>query len=325
MANPTIFVLAPSVDVPSGGIRKLYRHVDVLNKHGFSASILHEQSGFRCTWFVNDTRVSYAADTPRVNSDYLVIPEIYGPRTVHMVRGMNKVIFNQSGYATFKDYTLDQQDLVTPYTDAEFLATIVVSRDSELYLQYAFRNHKVFRIHNSIDPSLFYPADKRRQICFMPNKNPGDLVQVINLLKFRNALADFELAPIAGKTETEAARILRESLIFLSLGHPEGFGLPAAEAMACGCITVGYHGRGGAEFFRNEFAFPIEAGDTVGFAKAVEEVVQRYRCDPGPLSAMAEQASAFIRSEYSLEREESDIVRCWTEILNRWASLGPVR
>ena len=42
----------------------------------------------------------------------------------------------------------------------------------------------------------------------------------------------------------EVACALQDSLLFLSCGHPEGFGLPLAEAIACGCLVVGYHGLG---------------------------------------------------------------------------------
>ena len=53
-------------------------------------------------------------------------------------------------------------------------------------------------------------------------------------------LADFEIVPFINISQNEVIRILKDSLIFLSFGYPEGFGLPAAEAMACGCVTIGF-------------------------------------------------------------------------------------
>ena len=46
----------------------------------------------------------------------------------------------------------------------------------------------------------------------------------------------------------EVANARKEALLFLSCGHPEGFGLPLAEAIACGCMVVGYHGLAGRDF-----------------------------------------------------------------------------
>ncbi len=46
----------------------------------------------------------------------------------------------------------------------------------------------------------------------------------------------------------KVAEELKKSNIFLNIGYPEGFPFPPLEAMACGCIVVGYTGGGGNEF-----------------------------------------------------------------------------
>ena len=51
---------------PAGGIRKIYRQVDVLNKHGFSAFVLHPKRGMRCDWFKNQTKIRYKSIRPSV-------------------------------------------------------------------------------------------------------------------------------------------------------------------------------------------------------------------------------------------------------------------
>ena len=57
MNAPRVFVLCPDYDAPSGGVRRLYRHVDVLRRKGTRAWVLHRKPGFRCSWFANDTPV----------------------------------------------------------------------------------------------------------------------------------------------------------------------------------------------------------------------------------------------------------------------------
>jgi hypothetical protein len=311
-----IYVLCPDHNTPSGGIKKLYRHVDVLNHNGFEACILHRKKGFRCTWFENATRIdTYGraiAAVMRDRESYLVFPEIYGPAIAEYAPGVKKVIFNQSGYYTFAGYSLDPRELDSPYLSPDVIAALVVSTDTRAYLAYAFPRLAIRRLRNSVDPALFAIAEpKRPQIAFMPGKNDEDIVQVINLLKFRGALAGYTLAPIAGRSEAEVAAILGESLIFLSFGAQEGFALPPAEAMACGCIVVGYDGMGGREFLRPPLAYPVPAKDVVRFAQTVEQVLALHRQQPQALAAQARQAAAYIHATYSPAHEEHDIIAFW--------------
>jgi glycosyltransferase involved in cell wall biosynthesis len=145
-------------------------------------------------------------------------------------------------------------------------------------------------------------------------------MQVINLLKFRGALDDCRVVPFINRPQIEVASILGESLVFLSFGYPEGFGLPAAEAMASGCVVVGFHGGGGREFFRTDFCYPIAQGDIVGFAKTVEAVLQEHSRDPIAVTSMGRRAADFIRSEYSPALEEAELLEFWSTLLSRFDS-----
>ena len=61
---------------PTGGIRRLYRHVEILQKHSFDAHILHHKPGFRIDWFSSTAPVSYLdKDFCFSPSDVLIIPE----------------------------------------------------------------------------------------------------------------------------------------------------------------------------------------------------------------------------------------------------------
>jgi glycosyltransferase involved in cell wall biosynthesis len=303
-------------NIPSGGIKVLYQHVDILNKYGLNAFILHETPGFRCNWFKNKTPVVSMGDLRLCAEDYLVIPEEIFSKLNKEIRGLRKVVFNQGCYHTFSHgYSLRKKDLSTPYHDKELVAVLVVSEDSRQYINYVFPSLRVFRVHNAINPQIFsYYEHKRPIISFMTRKNETDILQVINILKFRNALGDFGILPIYGQTEKKVAQILRESLIFLSFGRAEGFSLPPAEAMACGCIVIGYHGMGGREFFKPEFSYPVVNGDIITFAKTVEKVIELYRHDKDALKEKGRLASRYILENYSVDLQEKDIVQFWESI-----------
>ena len=101
---------------------------------------------------------------------------------------------------------------------------------------------------------------------------------------------------------SEVAKALREALLFLSCGHPEGFGLPLAEAIACGCLVVGYHGLAG-----RDFALPhmqvVEFGDLLGLLRGIEQELARFDAAPEAVIQECLTASKTILKTYSLEAE----------------------
>ena len=344
-----VYYLCPESNNPTGGIRVIYRHVDILNEHGIPAFVLHQKRGFRCTWFANDTKVAYtrfplrsfisrarqkihkhlgagnSIDIPIIggaaatigSGDVLVMTETQGPDLASVGKGIPKVILNQNGFLTFKGYSFARDSLKTPYLDEDVRAVFVNSEHCEEYVRYAFPDANTLRFFLSIDPGQFYYQEKKKkQICFSRIKSKADAMQVINMLKFRGKLADFEVVPFINIPQEKVAELMRESLIFLSFGYHEGFGLPAAEAMACGCIVIGYHGWGGKEFFRPEFSFPIDDGDIVGYVNHIEQVIDAYNADEGYFSEQRRRAADFIATQYSPAREEQILVKAWQQILS---------
>ncbi|MGO8745653.1 MAG: glycosyltransferase [Thermoguttaceae bacterium] len=309
------YVVCPAIEHPAGGVKKLYDLVDLLNVQGFPAAIVHPLRGFRCTWFENQTPVCQLSQVTFAPDDLVVLPETLGPRAADIAPTARKLIFNQNSYYTFADYSSDPKELTTPYTRNDALGVMVVSEDSENYLRHAFPEIRVYRYRYGIDPGLFSPRfPKQKKLCYMPRKNVGDALQVINLLKFRGALEGWTVQPIDGMSPPQVAEVMRQSAFFLSFGHPEGFGLPPAEAMACGCVVVGYHGRGGREYFRPEFSYPIEMGDILGFAQTLENLLREFDRSPEGLETAGRRAAEFIHSYCPLEQEASRVAEIWTEL-----------
>ncbi len=322
----TVYVLSPDNNKPSGGVKILYRHVDVLNRNGIEAAVLHQARGFRCDWFRNETRIEYLENVRLGAEDFLVIPEIYGPNIAAMGsmpaigRQARKVIFNQNCRYTFLGQTLESvlaPHFELPYQSRpEFAGAIVVSEDSRDYLEFAFPGLDVWRIHNAIDAALFsFQGSKKRQICFMPRKHSEDAIQVLGMLSLRGSLRGFEVVAIDGMTEVQVAEVMKSSMFFLSFGYPEGCPLPPAEAMACGCVVVGYDGFGGREYFDPAFSRPVEVGDICAYVQEVENLVEMALKTPSAIQDLGEQASRFVTRTYSAEREEEDILSIWRALL----------
>lgn len=352
-----ILFVTPDINSPTGGIKQLYRQVDVLNNNGYEAFILHKKGGFRCTWFKNDTKVLYNfrsldiidkflnkenkkrgffktilnvkkhiinlkslidkykyEDTVIDKEDIIVFPEVYGKAIDNFFLENKKVIYNQNCYYTF--WGFDFLDESNPYKNNTTKAIIVASNDAMSYMNFGFPDVPLYRVKYGIDEKVFaYSKTKKKQIAFMPRKLNEDAVQIINLLNFRGKLKGWTFKAIDKMEENEVAEALKESAFFLSFNHKEGFGMPPAEAMACGCIVVGYTGKGGKEFFKNDFCYPIEDRDVTDFAKTLERLVLEYENDDQIFIEKGKKASDFILSEYSMDVEVNTIVNCWNSIL----------
>lgn len=349
-----LYYLCPDYDSHAGGVRVIYRHVDLLRRNGYEAFVVHERRGFRDTWFESDTPVlawsrqrhrvhnsipsrsirsirqsvsRFSPETPPLHldgppcfeiepTDVVVIPEVFGPNLAKIAPGVPKVVFAQNAYAAFFRYPADPRAAVPAYQHPEVIATLAISDDTRRVIEYTFPRLKTYRVRHSLDPGHFrFEQNKVKQIAYMPRKGADDGRQVLTMLASRGSIDGYRIQPIKDLDEAGVAACLRESRIFLSLGQHEGLPLPPVEAMACGAIVVGYDGFGGREYFLPEFSFPVPAGNLLEYAETLERVIALEKERPEELRERASQAAAFVSANYSPAREEEELLTVWDEIL----------
>jgi glycosyltransferase involved in cell wall biosynthesis len=322
--KPRLFYFAWDHNRPTGGQRKCYRHVDILNHHGFEAYALHLSPNTRLTWFENETRVIDRRGFEslyRRSEDYIVLPEDLG---VHVLKFPGRKVFvNQNLFYGFTAFgqTLPQPH---PYDHPEVVAVITVSEHNRDCLSFAFPHLPVQRVYYGIDPAAFAHqslGSKRKQIASIP-KAPGQLLTLYQVLQARaarklNALADYEWVFIENRSAREVERILQDSLIFVFLSIEEGLALMPLEAMSAGCLVVAYDCGPQREFLQDAQRFAV--ADIVGMASFIEEVAAAFpdKMDrwQGALTASRETALCYSRA-----REESTLLEAWEEILRRSSS-----
>jgi len=297
--SPTVYYLVPHLTEPAGGVRVMYRHVDLLNEMGVKAAVLHDAEGFRAGWFVNDTRIVYPGGLTLCEDDILVVPECYGPGLHLLPASARKLIFNQAAYHTFDLLPVG----VNPYKDVpNLLGMMAVSRDNLELLSFSFPGLAAWGTRPVIDAKIFHrgPQPLQRRLAFMPERREAERHQLLHMLAARGV--DWELVPISGRTEAEVGAILRECAIFLSFSEREGFGLPPAEAMASGCYVIGYDGGGGREFFDPAYCCPV--ADQASFARAVVEATARPLEE---LQSLGAKASEQVLGMYTVGGLRADL------------------
>ena len=302
-AAGSIYYLCPDYAVPSGGIRAMYRHVDILNRAGLEAAVMHRRDGFACRWFEHSTRIVGAPSVTLSRQDVLVVPEIYGPFLDRLPRTPRLVAFSQNAYLTYEHLP---PGVVPPYD--LFESAMTVSEDSAACLRFAFPGLDPAVVPNAIDSRVFHPDSglPPRRLALMPRKRPAEADQILRLLGDR--LRGWEVVRIEGVPEGEAASALRAAPIFLALGRQEGFGLPAAEAMASGCYVVGFPAFGGRELFDPACSAPVEDGDTLAAARALAAAMELYETRPEAVRASGARAAERVRCEYSPERQAAALL-----------------
>ncbi|MBB2940420.1 hypothetical protein FB565_000124 [Actinoplanes lutulentus] len=313
-----VYYLAPDNDSPSGGVRVIYRHVDLLNSLGIPAKVVHAADGFRCSWFPNTTPVVAAGRVSLGARDVLVVPEWYGPGLGGLPEGPRIVIFNQRAYDTYDLIPYEETGPGAPYAGIPGLAALLaVSDDNVDLLRYAFPGVPVHLTRNVIDPSVFHLGgpERPRRISFVGHRRSAEREQLLHILRSRGVLDGWDVVAIAGKTELETAEIMRNTAIFLSFSEREGFGLPPAEAMACGAYVVGYPGLAGREFFVPGLCSPVADQDLLAFARAVEQACIRYDKEPQTLIELGAAASARVLARYDTENLRTDLRTFYSTLL----------
>lgn len=345
--TPRLLFVCPDISEPSGGLKQIYRQVDILNSYGYTALVVHQKQGFSPQWFDHETPTTYhyllhaelnnqPASKPQwyvklreaqfskndliiQDTDILIFPEVYGPRITEVFSSNFKVIYNQGCYQALQEFPIDVSAKKVPYNHPKVLASLVNSDDAMGYMHYLFPKHPTFKIRHSIDTNQFQSAThKKKQILYMSRKNHADIKQVLQMNSLRGNLAHWELIDIDHFTHADVSKAMQESSIFLSSNLDEGFGLPAIEAIASGCIVIGYPGKGGKEYFKEDFTMAIPEKNILLFAKKLEEVIKQIEKNPNYWNSQTDLGRNFVAKNYNEMLEKLDMEVAWNFILEKY-------
>ena len=94
------FVCYPDTNHSIGGVKQIYRQVELLNEFNIHACVLQEKPGFRVNWFKSTAPVidiqAYLQSAPNSETDWLILPETWVANIPTYFPGIRKIIFNHN-------------------------------------------------------------------------------------------------------------------------------------------------------------------------------------------------------------------------------------
>lgn len=361
-----ILFICPITQKPIGGIKQIYKQVQVLNELNFNAYVLHQFNFNKMDWIEfdvpkiyssevfqnlmigkkNKTKIDYFKSslfgkllrefmviigfkknltkdqTIISKQDIIVIPEIFVENWDNLYPENEFIIYIQECFLLLRNNPKTfriREKILSP----KMLGVLLNSEYGNSYLKYIFPDIQIFKIRHSIGFSKPGEIKKEKILLYTSRKLKSDSNQVVNIIKIRGKLADWKIIDMNKNgqvlSDEDFEDLMQKSAIFLSFSETEGFGLPPAEAMKCGCIVIGYTGYGGRDYFLEEFSYPIEERNILQFVKTIEEVALNYSNTDIKIKGLL--ASEYISQNYNDEIEKQDIIKCWEAILNNKKSI----
>lgn len=342
--SPRYLFLCPDRKSASGGIAVIYDIVRLLNREGYEAIVVHESSGAGypdysdpvpgCfTPHVRRVRWRYAGPRDKLkriksdiaawrnrktleplklrSDDVIIVPEFMMAEALEAFEGRPIAVLVQNPFAVMRSYQRARHRGLDPAQQA--VAWFGMSEVCQTHLE-TLVTGKLYYSPVSMKPHEFdYRDEKDPLITYMPRKRPWEAEILHDALQRRGKIGGYRLEAIDNLPRVQVAEVMARSRIFISLMKDESLGFPAAEAMASGCIVVGFDGLGGAEFFDTSTGVPVVEGDIAGLVAAVERTVAEYETDPARLDEMRQRAARLVKEKYSVESFETTFLEAWRQ------------
>jgi hypothetical protein len=273
-----IYYVCPDVDIQSAGMRRLYRHVNILASAGFKAHILHLKTGFRRS-DLPDVPVRYLEQQPFAPNDIVVIPE--GCPTI--MKALKDHPVRRFAIALNWDYVFKALEPGTNWRAFNIERAISVSLPIAEMISWSM-GLPTHLLESSIDHQLYYfdKTNKQPHVVYIARKG-AHAHCLKRLLGARDPafINDFKWIALHGMSQKAYAEQVRQAAVFLNLSMAEGYPTSCLEAMASGTLVAGYTSMGDNALLRgkghgqNCLLAPI--GDYISLAFALEPFLTALR------------------------------------------------
>ena len=306
-----VIFMVPRNSGASGGVKTLYEHAQVLLRAGVDARLLARREAYISADWGMEVPV-HIGNFQVQSGDVFVWPEVSRPSTIMRINrpDVRNVLFVQNHFYVFQvlpDYSA--------LARLRLSSIIASSKSIQKFLHRYLDLSNVPLIPCAIEHLCGNSISKINQISLMPRKRVFEAAFIKKMLRrcFIDA-AKYEWLEIDDMAHSQVMNNLAGSKIFLSLQKMEGFGLPALEAMAAGCLVVGFTGQGGAEYANSDNGIWVNEDDVEAAAGAVAKAVWLLRERPDEAVAMI-AAGRTTAARYSPAARDTAVLKVYGDIL----------
>ncbi len=241
---PRIVYFLIETQAPRGGHKVSLRHVEALNELGFNSVARLPPDRTMPAWIQHSASVEIGGDLR--DDDILVLPE---DATALLKRyagaPQRKVVFCQNHFSA----AAQGLGRLTPDEAGAYRDYMACSRTVALWLSRFMPHDAVEVVPAFADERRFQPADKELAIACTPSKRPFEFAAIRTMVsRLYPGPNRWRWDALQAASEVEVASSFGHASVFLSLSRLEGLGMTTLEAMASGCVPIGFAGIGGREY-----------------------------------------------------------------------------
>ena len=310
--SPKIYYVCPDSMLPSAGIRRLYRHIDLLDKAGFDAAILHVKKGFR-RQDMPKVPISYLNGAAIESNSIIVIPEGF----TSIMKILKDIPVRRFIIALNWDYIFKNIPDGMDWRSFGIERALVISPAIGHMITWSM-GLPVHILESSIDHQRYFydPSLKRPQVSFIKRKGIN-IDQLKRMIGARNNayINEIRWVGLDGLSEAEYAREIGRSSIFINVSLAEGYPTSCLEAMAAGTVVVGYDSLCGRNILYGQGpeqnCVLAPNGDYLALAYALEPVLKD--CISNKMEKWRSIIAGGLRAAASVtvERERRSLISFW--------------
>ena len=313
-----IYICPTGKNKPTGGIKIIYRHVEILSKllpKEVESKIFHfEDFNFKCDWFPHNVNFKKNS-TFDSTKEFAIIPEWMAVYHAKILQKANVKygIFVQNGFYlhTKPKNNFTDNEIKEAYENAKIIISYSHEITECIKLTFPKSADKILKINVSVDNKKFKVTEetfknKENLITYMPRKKKDHAERLLFILK-QHLSKNWEIISLDNMAEIEIIKFLKRSKIFLSFSSLEGFGLPPVEAGLCGNSVIGYTGKSGKEYWVSPIFDEVFSGDLRTFANKVIGKVRNFDKNNYIFDNLKPYINK-LAEKYSVEKEQQSLL-----------------